>query len=88
MEGHLGSRACLVGERYSIADIALFAYTSRADEGGFALASFPQVGAWIARVQDQPGHLAETFPYAIDPHSSNELGAPLSPPAARAGSPA
>lgn len=88
LDAELARRDFIAGERYSIADIALFAYTSRADEGGFALASFPQVGAWIARVQDQPGHLAETFPYAIDPHSANELGAPLSPPAARAGSPA
>jgi glutathione S-transferase len=76
LEGQLAQRDFIVGDRYSIADIALFAYTSRADEAGFALASFPNIAAWVARVQAQPGHLAETFPYAIDPHSVNELGVP------------
>ena len=76
LDVELAHRDFIAGDAYSIADIAVFAYTSRADEGGFALASFPHVGAWIARVQAQPGHLGETFPYAIDPHSGNELGAP------------
>ena len=76
LEAELAQRDFIAGDAYSIADIALFAYTSRADEAGFDLAAFPNVSAWIARVRAQPGHLAETFPYAIDPHSVNELGAP------------
>ena len=56
MEDHLKSRDFFVGGRYSIADIALFAYTHVAEEGGFALSAYPAVSAWIARVQSQPGH--------------------------------
>jgi glutathione S-transferase len=79
LDAELAQRDFIAGETYSIADISVFAYTSRADEGGFTLASFPHVHAWIARVRAQPGHLAESFPYAIDPHSVNELGAPVAP---------
>lgn len=82
LDAELAGRDFIAGDAYSIADIALFAYTSRAGEGGFALASFPNVEAWLARVRAQPGHLAETFPYAIDPHSANELGAAPAPRAA------
>ena len=49
-----------VGERYTIADIALYAYTHVAAEGGFDLAPFPAVRAWIERVAAQPGHIAIT----------------------------
>ena len=57
MEGQLAGRSYLVGERYSIADIALYAYTHVADEGGFDLASFPAIRAWLDRVAAQPGHV-------------------------------
>ena len=56
MENHLKTRSFMVGERYSIADIALFAYTHVAEEGGFHLTDYPAISAWIERVQDQPGH--------------------------------
>ena len=46
----------LVGSRYSIADIALYAYTHVADEGGFDLGRFPNIGAWLKRVASQPSH--------------------------------
>lgn len=75
LDEEFAQRDFIAGDVYTIADVALFAYTSRAGEGGFDLASFPNVSAWTARVRAQPGHLAETFPYAIDPHSVNELGA-------------
>jgi glutathione S-transferase len=58
MEGHLASRAFLVGERYSLADISLYAYTHVAHEGGFDLAPYPSIRAWIGRVAEQPGHVA------------------------------
>jgi glutathione S-transferase len=57
MEAHLTGREFLVGEAYSIADIALYAYTHVADEGGFDLAGHPAIRAWLARVAGQPGHV-------------------------------
>jgi len=60
MEQHLRTRSFFVGDSYTIADIALYAYTHVAHEGGFDLAPFAAVRAWIARVADQPGHIAIT----------------------------
>jgi glutathione S-transferase len=60
MEGHLKSREWFVGERYSVADIALYAYTHVADEGGFDLARYPAIRAWLARVRSQPRHIPIT----------------------------
>jgi glutathione S-transferase len=57
MESHLTGRSYFVGDRYSVADIALYAYTHVAEEGGLSLASFPQVRAWLARVAAQPLHV-------------------------------
>jgi glutathione S-transferase len=57
LERHLAEREFLVGERYSIADIGLYAYTHVADEGGFDLAGYPAVRAWLERVAAQPGHV-------------------------------
>jgi len=60
MEGHLKSREWFVGNGYSIADIALYAYTHVADEGGFDLAGYPATRAWLDRVKSQPGHIPIT----------------------------
>jgi glutathione S-transferase len=60
MEGHLEKRAFFLGDRYSVADIALYAYTHVAHEGGFDLHGFPAVLAWLDRVADQPGHIPNT----------------------------
>jgi glutathione S-transferase len=57
MERHLDGRPFLVGDRFSIADIALYAYVHVADEGGFDLGRYPSVRTWLARVAGQPGHL-------------------------------
>jgi glutathione S-transferase len=57
MERHLGGRAFLVGESYTIADISLYAYTHVADEGGFDLEPYPAIRGWLARVAQQPGHV-------------------------------
>ncbi len=57
MGRHLERRRFLVGERYSIADIALYAYTQFADESGFELDGHPAVKAWLERVAAQPGHV-------------------------------
>lgn len=57
MEKHLSKHNFFVEESYSIADIALFAYTHVADEGGFDLNRFPAIEEWIARVKNQPGYV-------------------------------
>ena len=57
MEEHLDGRDFFVGKRYSIADISLYAYTHVADEGGFDLAAYPAIGAWLGRVAAQPSHI-------------------------------
>ena len=55
MEGHLARQPFFAAGAFSIADIALFAYTHRADEGGFDLAAYPAVRAWLDRCLAQPG---------------------------------
>jgi len=60
MERHLKSRDWFVGARYSVADIALYAYTNVAGEGGFDLSGYPAVRAWLDRVKSQPRHIPIT----------------------------
>lgn len=60
MERHLSQSAFFVGDRYSIADIALYAYTHVADEGGFDVGRFPAIRAWLDRVRMQPRHIPIT----------------------------
>jgi len=57
MESHLATRAYFVAERYSIADIALYAYTHVAPDGGLDLEPYPNVRNWLARVAAQPGYV-------------------------------
>src|SRR5258706_11260609 len=57
MDQHLRDQAFLVANRYSIADIALYAYTHVADEGGFDLGQYPAVADWLRRVAAQPRHV-------------------------------
>jgi glutathione S-transferase len=58
LERHLDGREWLVGESMTLADIALYAYTHVAHEGGFELERYPAIGAWLARVAAEPGHVA------------------------------
>jgi glutathione S-transferase len=60
MDRHLTDHPYLVGERYTIADIALYAYTHVAPEGGFELEPYPAIGAWLRRVATEPGHVPIT----------------------------
>ena len=60
MEQHLTGREWFVGTAYSIADIALYAYTHVAPEGGFDLGPFPAIRAWMARVAAEPNHVLIT----------------------------
>jgi glutathione S-transferase len=57
METHLASRDWFAGDRYSIADIALYGYTHTAAEGGFDLSNYPAVSKWLVRVAAEPRHI-------------------------------
>ncbi|AYC33276.1 glutathione S-transferase family protein [Pseudomonas cavernae] len=58
MEQQLKSTPYLVGDSYTIADIALYAYTHVAHEGGFDLGAYPAIQAWLTRVASHPRHVA------------------------------
>jgi glutathione S-transferase len=60
MEGELRQRPFFAGGHYSLADIALYAYTHVAEEGRFDLSSYPSLRAWLDRVRAQPRHLLIT----------------------------
>lgn len=57
MESRLATHRYLVGDAYSIADIALYAYTHVADVGGFDLSRYPGIQRWLDTVAQQPGHV-------------------------------
>jgi glutathione S-transferase len=57
MERHLDGNHFFVGDRLTLADIALYAYTHVADEGGFELEGYPAVRTWLDRVAAEPGHI-------------------------------
>jgi glutathione S-transferase len=63
LDGHLRTRRFLAGERYSIADISIYAYVHVADEAGFDWADYPAVREWVARVEATPGHINDLKPY-------------------------
>ena len=58
LEAHLADRRFVVGDRPTIADVALYSYTAHAPEGGVALDPYPHVRAWLARVEAQDGFVA------------------------------
>jgi glutathione S-transferase len=58
LDRHLAGRDWFVGKAYSVADVALFAYTQMAPEAGHDLAAYPAVGSWLERVRQQPGWFA------------------------------
>ena len=57
MDEHLAGRNYLVGDRLTLADLALYAYTHVAHEGGFDLSPYPAVRDWLDRVASEPGHV-------------------------------
>jgi glutathione S-transferase len=63
LDDHLASNEFMVGERYSVADISLYAYVSVAHEAGFDLRDHPAVGAWLTRVESTPGFMNDFEPY-------------------------
>ena len=58
MERHLDGRDWLVGDRMTLADISLYAYTHVAPEGGLELEPYPRIRAWLERVASQPRHVS------------------------------
>lgn len=60
MDEHLSRRDWFVIDRLTLADIALYAYTHVAEDGGFSLQPYPAIRAWIDRVTAQPGHIPIT----------------------------
>jgi glutathione S-transferase len=61
MEKHIALSDFFVADRYTIADIALYAYTHIAHLCDFDLAPYPAVRAWLERVAAQPSHVAMDF---------------------------
>jgi glutathione S-transferase len=64
LENHLSEHDFLVGDSYTLADLALFGYVHVAHEGGIEMDRFPAVQRWLGRLREQPGHLndLEDFP--------------------------
>jgi len=69
LDRSLVDAAFLVGDRLSIADIAVYAYSHRAEDCGFHLADTPAISAWSVRVRDAIGGDHPVHPYTVDPHS-------------------
>jgi glutathione S-transferase len=63
LEEHVGAHSFFVDERYSIADISLYAYTHVAPDAGFDLEAFPAVAAWLRRVEATPRFVNDLQPY-------------------------
>jgi glutathione S-transferase len=70
LERHLSRRAFLAADAYTIADIALFAYTHLGEDAGFDFAHYPVLRAWIARVREAAGALPPVHPYSLDPDAA------------------
>ncbi|MDQ3287419.1 MAG: glutathione S-transferase family protein [Pseudomonadota bacterium] len=73
MEHHLQRHVWFTGETYGVADIALFAYTDVADEGGFDLAGYPAIRDWLVRVRQTPGFVS--MPEPVAEYAARILGA-------------
>ena len=66
LDDQLFARSFLVGERYTVADIAVYGYTHRACEAGIDFDPYPNVRAWLTRVEDQPGYMEDVAPYGAN----------------------
>ena len=58
MDGHLAKHEWFVGDSVTLADIALYAYTHVAEEGGFGLGDYPAIGSWLKRMESLPNYVA------------------------------
>jgi glutathione S-transferase len=63
LDDHLAAHDYFAGDRYTVADIAVYGYTHRADEAGIDLDPYPHLRAWFERVESQPGYIEDVAPY-------------------------
>lgn len=63
LDAQLDARRFLVGDGYTIADVAVYAYVHVADDAGYRLDDYPRVAAWLERVAQQPGYVNDVEPY-------------------------
>jgi glutathione S-transferase len=63
IDAHLRTRRFLVGATYTIADIAVFAYSRLADEAGIDTTAYVHFGRWLDRIADQPSFMDDLLPY-------------------------
>ena len=66
LDDHLAGRGYFVGERYTIADIAVYGYTHLAHEAGIDMQPYANLRAWFGRVEQQPGYLDDVEPYGAN----------------------
>ena len=73
LDREVGARPFICGEQYTIADMSLYAYASRAEEAGLLVDALGSFTRWLSRVEAQPGFVGKVYPYSLDPNSSGEL---------------
>jgi glutathione S-transferase len=73
LERHLAGREFLAVDRYTVADISLYAYTHLAPQAGIDPAAFPSVQAWLERVAAQPGFVNDLEPYPPSAHAGPDV---------------
>lgn len=73
LDHYLAGKRFLANDRYSIADIAVYAYTHLAHEADLEMTAFPAVTAWVDRIREIVGDQVPVRYYAEDPHSKNDL---------------
>jgi glutathione S-transferase len=73
LDAALAVRPFICGDEYTVADMSMYAYASRAEEAGISLQAHAHFRRWVERVESQPRFLSVVYPYSIDPHSGNEL---------------
>ncbi len=73
LNAELGTRPFIAGDRYTIADISIFAYSHVADDATFDLSARANLTSWFDRVRQQPGFKGEVIPYSADPDSRGRL---------------
>jgi len=66
LDDHLAARPFLVGDRYTIADIAIYGYAHRAHEARIDLEPYVNVRSWLRRVEEQPGYMEDVAPYGAN----------------------
>jgi glutathione S-transferase len=73
LDGELARRPFIAGDRYTIADMSIFAYSHVATDARFDFFGRRNLLAWFDRVKDQPGFKGEVISYSSDPHSGQKL---------------